>query len=249
MPNYIRPKTSRCGKITELLSFSLRGPHVIFPSLDTFHFFLLHSSFPPETKYFSKYFFLFLLPCIASYIFLFSRYFPSPNIFSLFLVLLLHKAISLLQILSPPFFFSVFLALQISSVSKYFLPFPSPPQTKYFPTFLLRSLSRIRNFCMPCLKSCRGILVCFCAPNEEFLVQLKINPNDEAERMITTTARIMTAVHHGNALADERRAGRVGLVRRHGSLLSSSTQPSPPPPPSFHHLLCDIFDLIEHLCI
>ena len=72
--------------------------------------------------------------------------------------------------------------------------------------------------------------------------------------MITTTARIMTAVHHGNAPADERRAGRVGLVRRHGSLLSSSTQSSPPtqappPPPSFHHLLCDIFYLIEHLCI
>ena len=108
---------------------------------------------------------------------------------------------------------------------------------------------------MPCLKSCLSILVCFCAPNEEFLVQLKINPNDEAERMITTTARIMTAVHHGNAPADERRAGRVGLVRRHGSLLSSSTQSSPPtqapppPQPFFRHLLCDIFDLSEHLCI
>ena len=216
MPNYIRPKTSRCGKITELLSFSLRGPHVIFPSLDTFHFFLLHSSFPPETKYFSKYFFLFLLPCKL-------------HIF----------------------------VLQIFSFSKHFLLLrcSSPPQTKYLPTFLLRSLSRICNFCMPCSKSCLGILVCFCAPNEEFLVQLKINPNDETERMITTTARIMTAVHHGNALADERRAGRVGLVRRHGSLLSSSTQPSPPsqapppPRPSFRHLLCDILYLIEHLCI
>ena len=120
----------------------------------------------------------------------------------------------------------------------------SPLQTKYFPTFLLRSLSRICNFCMPCLKSCLGILVCFCAPNEEFLVQLKINPNDEAERMITTTARIMTAVHHGNALADERRAGRVGLVPRHGSLLSSSTQSSPPsqgPPPPLFVNFCVIF--------
>ena len=65
-------------------------------------------------------------------IFSFSKHFsPSSLFFSS------TKAISLIQILSPPFYFSVFLVFQISSISKYFLPFPSSPQTKYFLTFLL----------------------------------------------------------------------------------------------------------------
>ena len=130
MPNYIRPKTSRCGKITELLSFSLRGPHVIFPSLDTFHFFLLHSSFPPETKYFSKYFFLFLLPCklhiFVLQIFSFSKhflplpcssppqsYFSPPNTFS---------PLFLLCFSCPPniFPFQIFSSSSFSSANQIF---------------------------------------------------------------------------------------------------------------------------------
>ena len=57
------PRLQYVGNKLSCFLFSLRGPHVIFPSLDTFHFFLLHSSFPPVTKYFSKYFFLFFHPC------------------------------------------------------------------------------------------------------------------------------------------------------------------------------------------
>ena len=154
MPNYIRPKANNWATFFFLCEdlilffllcdifrrFLLRSspppPTKYFPSLNTFHLFHPCSSSPPETKYFSKYFFLFLLPC-KPHIFVLQIFFFSKHFFSFSVVLLLHKDVPLLQILSPPFFFSVFLVLQISSISKYFLPFPSPPQTKYFPTFFL----------------------------------------------------------------------------------------------------------------
>ena len=61
MPNYVKPKTSRCGKIIELLSFSSARTScyfsfsVIFSSVS----FSVRLLLPCETKYF----FLFLLAC------------------------------------------------------------------------------------------------------------------------------------------------------------------------------------------
>ena len=154
MPNYVRRKTSRCGKITELFSFFSARTSCYFSFFRYFPLF-------PSPFFFSssdQILLQILFPILSS---LQATYFCSPDIFllqifvSLFLVLLLYKSyfsppntfspLFLLCFSCPPniFYFQIFPSFSFSSANQIFsnLPVVKFGQNPQFSYVLFEELS------------------------------------------------------------------------------------------------------------